>query len=286
MRMHLLAAIPPWEWPSDASDQIQAVLADQTELGSERLLAAELAGDLVVMNDELAQELLRIIGSQGEPSNLRAQAALSLGAALEEADMFDSGDPDFPTLGEAMLARSKKALQACYQDPGVPKEVRRRALEASVRSEDSWHPGAVRAAYHDGDREWKLTAVFCMRFVEGFEEEIVETLSSDDADILYEAILAARDSQVSEAWPTVRDLTLSAAAGVPLVPDDPDAERAIVLAAISAVAAIRPLEAAEVLEGLVDSEDEEYAEAALEALEVMDDLWGLEEDEEDGPTWH
>ena len=41
MRMHDLAAMPPWDWPPTAAPEILAVLEDRNALTSERLLAAE-----------------------------------------------------------------------------------------------------------------------------------------------------------------------------------------------------------------------------------------------------
>jgi hypothetical protein len=45
-----------------------------------------------------------------------------------------------------------------------------RILEASVRAPQDRHPDAVRAAYASGDAAWKLTAVFRMADVRGFED--------------------------------------------------------------------------------------------------------------------
>jgi hypothetical protein len=54
-------------------------------------------------------------------------------------------------------------------DASVPTDVRRRILEASVRAPQDWHRDAIRAAYASDDDVWRLTAVFCMRSVRGFE---------------------------------------------------------------------------------------------------------------------
>ena len=53
------------------------------------------------------------------------------------------------------------------------KEVKRPILEASVRAPEKWHKNAVAAAYRSKDEDWKLTAVFCMRFIRGFDKQIV-----------------------------------------------------------------------------------------------------------------
>lgn len=291
MNMHTLAEVPPWEWPIDANDEILRVLTDRESPETERLLAAELAGDLTVMDDILAEELLRILASPGEPETLRANAAISLGPAVEEGEIGGFEDPDILAVNEGVLRRAKASLRDVYHDPEIPKEVRRSALEASVRAPEPWHPGAIRAAFHDGDPEWRLTAVFSMRFVPGFDDEIVEALGDDDAKILYQALCAAGDQGVDGAWPYVRRLVLAAASGAPILPDDPDAEWSILLAAMNAVASIRPLEAHETLSGLVESDDEDISEAALDVLVMVEGLW-MDEDEdeddygEDEPTWH
>ena len=54
MKMRDLAEIPPWDWPPTASVSILEVLGDREAPSDERQLAVELAGDLVVMNDDLA----------------------------------------------------------------------------------------------------------------------------------------------------------------------------------------------------------------------------------------
>jgi hypothetical protein len=286
MAIHDLAARLPHDWPSDVDAEILATLKDREALPFDRLLATELAGDLIVMNDSLAEELLRILGSQDEPETLRGQAAISFGAALEEAHLEGIDDRYSPCVSGPMLNRAREALRSHYRDPGVPKEVRRRALEASVRAPEPWNAGAVRAAYRDSDREWRLTAVFCMRFVEGFDEGIVEALESDDPDILYQAVLAAGGWGVPDAWPFVRRMVLTAASGGVLLPDDPDADRSLLVAAMDAVASIRPLEAAETLSGIIDSDDEDLSEAAPDALEMVQGSWDEDEDFEGEPTWN
>lgn len=51
-------------------------------LQSDRCLATELAGDLVVMNDEIAAALIAVLESDRAPEEIRARAAISLAAAL------------------------------------------------------------------------------------------------------------------------------------------------------------------------------------------------------------
>lgn len=141
-------------------------------------------------------------------------------------------------------------------------------MEASVRAPQEWHGDAIRGAYASTDEEWKLTAVFCMRFVRGFEEEILAALESDNSDIRYEAVCAAGTWSVEAAWPHVAALVTSEVIDKPLL-----------LAAIDAVASIRPKEAAEILGDLIDSEDEDIVEAVHKAMAMAEGL--SDEDEAD-----
>jgi hypothetical protein len=45
---------PPWDWPRDAGKMFHKILNDSRAQESDRLMAAELAGDSTVMNDDLA----------------------------------------------------------------------------------------------------------------------------------------------------------------------------------------------------------------------------------------
>jgi hypothetical protein len=142
-------------------------------------------------------------------------------------------------------------------------------LEASVRAPEIWHRDAIRAAYSSGDKDWMLTAVFSMRWVRGFDEQILEALKSAHPEIHFEAVLAAGNWALAAAWPHVVAIVQDAGA-----PQD------LLLAAISAVGTIRPAEARTVLADLADSGDEEIEEAALEAI-AMAEATPDEEDEED-----
>ena len=289
MKMRALAEIPPWDWPPTASVSILEVLVDREAPSDERQLAVELAGDLVVMNDDLAGELLRILENPSEPDRLRGQAAISFGAALEEVGSTQSGvfdEWDFPTVTTAVFERARTALRQAYQNFGNPKEVRRSALEASARAPEPWHADAVRAAYGAEDPDWRLTSVFCMRFVQGFEAEIVEALGSHDALTLFQAVQASRDQAVLEAWPRIRELLRTAASGIPLVPEDPGLGWSLVTTAMHAVAMIRPDKAEEMLGPFIDSDDEDLADAAMGALDVAEVFLDEEEEAADPSIWN
>ena len=58
MDLKTLLDTPPWDWPRDAGWTLRKVLVDHGANESDRLVAAELAGDFTVINDELADALL------------------------------------------------------------------------------------------------------------------------------------------------------------------------------------------------------------------------------------
>ena len=274
MDLKTLQNTPPWDWPRDAGKRFQKILIDRRADESDRLLAAELAGDLTVINDELAGSLTALIRSPDEPERLRSRAAIALGPVLERAETDGFEDPDDVPITQSTFRNIQDSLQKLYFDNSVPKEVRRRILEASVCAPESWHQNAIRAAYSSGDKDWMLTAVFSMRWVRGFDDQILEALKSPDPDIHYEAVEAAGNWGLPAAWSHIAALVQDAATPKPLL-----------LAAIGAVASIRPAEALTILADLADSDDEEIAEAADEAIGMAEAASDEEDDEEVGSEW-
>jgi hypothetical protein len=269
MDLKTLKDTPPWEWPEGAGKMFLSILRNDKAKESDRLVAAELAGDYTVINDELAHALLSILGNSEEPEELRGQAAISLGPAVEQADTYGFEDADDVLISEDTFRSVHEKLRKLYMDLDVPKEVRRRILEASVRAPQSWHENAVRAAYSSRDKDWKLTAVFCMRFIRGFDDQILESLDSKNPDIHYQAVCAAGNWEVDAAWPHITALVTSE-----------KTDKDLLLAAIDAVAMIRPQEASEILVDLTASDDEEIVEAAYEAM-AMAEPWEDEDDEDE-----
>jgi hypothetical protein len=270
MDLHKLDEMPPSEWPESTAGDLLGILKNRRAAASDRLLAAELAGDYTVINDDIAAALLAIVSSADEPEDLRGAAAIAFGAALEGADTFEFDDPDEVPISERMFHRVQERFHALFHDAGVPTEVRRRILEASVRAPQEWHAGAIHAAYAGSDDEWKLTAVFGMAQVPGFEKEIVEALGSRNEDIEYEAVNAASAWSVEAAWPKVLALLKSDVT-----------DKTLLLAAIDAAASIRPDEAPEVLAVFLTCSDEEIVDAAQEAIMMAEGLDGLDDDDDD-----
>jgi len=270
MDLKTLVDTPPWDWPRDAGRTFQKILIDRRANESDRLVAAELAGDLTVINDDLAHTLLTVVCSADEPDQLRARAAISLGPVLEQADTDGFEDPDDVPITERTFRNILDSMEKLYLDNSIPKEVRRRILEASVRAPETWHQDAIRNAYSSGDKEWMLTAVFSMRWVRGFDDQILLALKSVDPEIHYEAVNAASNWELDAAWSHIVELV-----------NDAHTPKPLLLAAIGAVSSIRPAEAREILVDLADSDDEEIAEAANEAMVEAEAASGEEDDEEE-----
>ena len=142
-----------------------------------------------------------------------------------------------------------------------------------MRAPETWHQAAIGDAYSRGDKEWMLTAVFAMRWVRGFDDEILAALKSAGPEIHYEAINAAGGWELDAAWSHI--VALLNDAGTP---------RPLLLAAIDAAGSIRPAEAPEILADLADSDDEEIAEAAGEAIS-MAEASSEAKDNEDKDEW-
>ena len=270
--LNVLASLGSWEWPDDARDSLLEAVRNRELDEEDRALAAELAGDLVVMDDEVAAALLSVLRTGEEPASVRAGAAISFGPVLELAEMEEFEDPEEVPITESVYDEIRETLRNVYRDESAPKEVRRRALEASVRASEDWHRDAVRSAFAGDDRDWRLTAVFCMCYVPGFETEILEALDSDDENTEYQAVCAAGAAGLDAAWPHVADV-LARRRG----------DRPLLLAAIESAAAIRPEEAQAVLVDLAREMDEEEIDDAVgEAVafaEAMQELMLLDEED-------
>jgi predicted nucleic acid-binding protein len=260
-RLETIQELPPWDWPSDARQIFLKALADPNTPPPDRVIAARLAGDMVVIDADIAQLLAGIAADAGEPEELRAKAAISLGPILEHTSITEFDDPDDIVVSPAIYQHLRDSLHELYRDTAAPKLVRRRALEAAVRAPDDWQKKAIAEDYESRDREWVVTAVFCMQFVPGFERQIVEALDDPDPDIHRHAVQAAANFEVEGAFPHIRNLLRSE-------PADKD----LLLAAIEATGSLRPNDAFELLESFIDSEDEDIAEAVQEAIGMADAL--------------
>jgi hypothetical protein len=270
MDLKELVELPPWEWPEDAADQLLEIVRDTKADETTRLVAAELAGEISVIDDGIAEALLAVARTPSEPEMLRLKALYSLGPGIEYADIEGFEDTEDVTISEKAFNRIMEALRELFKDTDLPDSIRQAALEASVHAPQDWHSDAIRHAFLSGDDRWKLTAVFCMGFVTGFKGEILEALVSGNEDLEYEAVIAAGNWELDEAWSHIAGLIASK-----------ETDRTLLLAAIDAVAAIRPQEAGETLAPLLDSLDEDIVGAAHEAISMAEGYLAAEAEEED-----
>ncbi len=278
MTVNDLLEIPPWEWPDDAAELIQKCLADRHADPSERLVAAELAGEIVAMDDDLVGAILAIAGRADELEDLRASAILALGPVLEVADGEfmdeDLDDPEDVPISLDTFRHIQDSLQSLYLDPTNSGELRRRILETAVRAPQDWQANEIKMAYSSGVKDWVVTAVFAMRWVRGFDECILEAMDSADPDIHCEAVKAAGGQELDAAWPHVAELLRNPATPKPLL-----------LGAIEAAVNIHPQEAAALLDPLAESRDEEISEAVSDALSMIDAMTAAPDENHNGGDW-
>jgi len=265
MDLKILKDRPPWEWPQGTDKTLLEIIRDDQRDESDRLLEAELGGDCTVINDELADALLSIVLSGEESESLRARAVISLRPALETAYIDEFEDPEDVPISEETFHGIQELLRELYMDTDVPKEVRRRILEGSVRAPQDWHQEAIRDAYSSDDESWRLTAVFGMRYIRGFNTQILEALKDANEDIHYQAVCATGNWEVDAAWSHIAGLVTTELTA-----------KSLRLAAIEAVFNIRPQEAAEILIDLTQSDDEDIVDAAYEAMAMSG--WFPDED--------
>lgn len=246
----LLSELPFWEWPPDGADIIQRALASSSD--EERLAAVRLVH--LIMDDALAECMLRLI-VEDPCEEVRAAAATALGPAIEEADIYEVDADSACMLSRDAFEHVRRALKHLYHDASASDLVRRRVLETSVRSRMSWHTGAVNGAWRSESEDWRITAVFCMGFVPGFEDVIADALAAPTPALRFEAVRAAGMREMQEVAATVARML-----------SQPSESREVRLAAIEALPRIDPRTALDVLPPLTTSSDPELAALADDAL--------------------
>lgn len=266
----VLELAPSVDWPRDAGRTVLDALRSGDPLTMER--ATHLAWH--VLDDALAVELLEIIRSDASPE-IRGSAAISLGPTLEDAhlDAVAAAEEDIPAdpRRAALAERIQEVLRAAFEDLSQPKVVRRRALEASVRGPLAWHADAIGGIADSDDEDWRLTALFGMGHIEGFEDRVLDALRTATGDMLLTAVQAAEDLLLDEAGERVLELAVSDASSVELR-----------VAAMYAIGAIRPSGSEGVIGALAQSDDMEIASVAEDVLaDLEEEDWDDEDDDWD-----
>ena len=261
--LKMLANTESWDWPAEASDFILIVLKDRSRPLEDRILAAELSSELCDFGPGHARALLDILTDSGAQVGLRSAAALAFGPALElyDVDDLDEDLEDNP-LTEELFHRITKELRKIVIDLEGPKELRRRALEAAVRAPQEWQNQVVREAFQSPDSDWQLTAVFCMRYLKGFEQEIARSLKHKDERVVVEGLRAAGVWEVRKAWPAVRDLIRAKTT-----------RHHLRLLAVEVASDVGGDRARQLLSSLIDHDDQEVAGLAeLVLADLIDQL--------------
>lgn len=247
----------PSGWPEDARGMLLDVLRDERATESDLYIAGRLLCGIPRVDDCWVQGLLSVLQNGTQTERARASAAVPLGPVLEAANGEGFDDGHAP-VEEWLFYRTQDTLYAVYADTDAPAIVRRRALEAFAHAPEPRLEPAIRAAYA-ADENWRITALRCMFFHDGFEKEILESLDSANLDIRSRAISAAGPAGLEEGWPYIRAI----------LSDPSSVYKPLLLAAIDSIGHIRPEEAQGLLEDLVSSGDEDIARAANRAMDFV-----------------
>ncbi len=231
----------------------------------------------IEIDDELALAIVAIAtGNAAE--EIREEAIVALGPLIEECgseyrdDIEFEFDPDLaPPVTRETFREVVKQVRAIYNDGSASKLLRRRALEVLVRDPQPWQSDEVRRHFASGDEEWRLTAIFAMGWLNGFDRELLEAVKSSSGNHLIEAVRAAGDAGLTSAAPRIRELAAS-----------DKTERVLRLQAIQALPFVDE-DSFELLEELSQSKRPEIAEAAEDAIDelVIQQRLDDEFDEED-----
>ena len=260
--LEFLQEIPPWEWPKGSGEIFLEVLHDEQATESDQLIAAELAGEFSVINDELVDALIAILNRSDKSEELRGTAAIARGRPLRASSWKASRTKATVLLPNPRLTRSRSH---CARSTWTPITCQGRCAAESSRPpcahlrtgilmlSERRFPVMTR---HGGSRPSSACATFL-----GSTSRFSRHSAARTRRILREAVIAAGEQVVDAAWPRVTALL-----------NPSQTERSLLLAAIDAVASINPDLAPEVLNDLGGSEDDEIATAVFDALALQEAL--------------
>jgi len=231
---------------------------------------------LLDMDDETAAALLEIAESDAA-EEARAGAIVALGPVIEECgeddfeNAIDFGPETGPPVSRETFASISDRLRGLYGDERQPKLIRRRAFEVLIRDPQPWHREAIREHFASADDDWRITALFAMGHITGFEGEIAAAVKTAEGTLLAQAVSAAGRMEVVAAGPRIRELATS-----------PDTEHDLRIEAILALPHVDP-DAFDLLETLERSRDRDVAAAAGEAQEELLLFTRMDDDESEEP---
>ncbi len=194
------------------------------------------------------RQLIELAKLDPEPS-VRASALKGLGRFILLGEYGDM---------PADITREAQELAlSLHNNQAEPLDVRRRALEALANSSHPSVSKLIRAAYHHGNHELKIGAIFAMgrSCNTMWRDLLLDELESGDNECVYEAIAACGQIQLQDSVQHISELTLS---------DD----REIQLMAIWALGEIGGKRAFEILTQLDEAIDDDDTAAVIdEALD-------------------
>lgn len=199
---------------------------------------------------ELMDTLIRMAKSDSSVE-VRAAAASALGRFILAGELED--------LPESETIRAQNAVIQLYDNEAEDIDVRRRALEAISNSSHEMVKNAIKAAYRSDDRRMQISAIFAMGRTcdDVWQDQVLDELTSDDAEKRFEATRAAGELSLIEAVPKLARLAV-------------DDDREIQEMAIWALGEIGGKESERVLSELLDiaeeNEDDALAELVDDAL--------------------
>lgn len=205
----------------------------------------------VLWDDDSVGLLHRLIGlAQHDPSReVRAAAVSALGRFILLGE--------YDELPENEMRRAQNATIALLTNPQENIEVRRRALEAIANSSHEIVNGQIIQAYRSDEPQMRVSSIFAMGRTcdsDQWGDTVLRELSSDDAEMQYEAARSAGELELDEAIPVLTQLAIH-----------PDRE--IKEVAIWSLGEIGGNEAMRVLMNLADDADEEGDEELASAIE-------------------
>lgn len=252
------------EWPRDSDEILLEIINNNKISMRTRQEAIEFASDLAVVDLKVVRAFCTIIKNSEESYELRSSAISGLSDILAEVSSPEYQaeikfvDPNEDIIKISDFDEVRQLLQQIFYNKHEIPEIKRRALEVSATLPDIWHSEAIKEAYADGDVAWRLTALYCMRFVDGFEKEICQELLSRNADMQQYALIAVKMKKIASVWPQVRGII--------------EAERInedVFYAALEAGIAINPQAMPEILTSLSDFDDPDWQDDVLAARELL-----------------
>lgn len=198
---------------------------------------------------ETMQLLLNII-EQDESPNVRARALVALGKFILLGE--------YEEIPASLAVEAQELAIRLHKSTAQPLEVRRRALEALSNSSNKAKDKLIRDAYHSSEHLLKVSSVFAMGRTcdDKWEEILLDELDSSDNEMVYEAVRACGEIQLSASVRQLGELILG---------DD----REIQVMAIWSLGEIGGKHAMDILSSLQEHvDDEDLLEIVDEALDV------------------